>query len=192
MSAGKQSDRRGAHRADFSRAGVGRSRDAGPEARPGDAPGQALVVQPGPFIVSHPRGKDFAFPGARRRLETFELSNSRSESFRAFAPRIGAHVLPREQEAQEVARGDGFYFRSQALQRVAVNAGEQSAFAPFFAVRAGREPTAHGEPFGLERCKRGGDLAGLQSERRRESDRRDRPQPFEASTQDLDQRGLLR
>ena len=192
MSAGKQSDRRSAHRAYSSRACVERGRDARPQARPGDAARQALVVQPGALVVGHTRGKDFAFPSARRRLETFELRKGRSESFRAFAPRIGAHVLPCEQEAQEIARRDGFYFRAQALQRVAVNAGEQSALAPFFAVRAGREAAAHRKPFGLERCERGGDLAGLQAERRGERDRRDRPQPFEASTQDLDQRGLLR
>ena len=176
MPAGEQRDRRGAHRADAPRAAVRAAGSRGLSRAQATRPGKALVVQPGAFVVGHPRGKDFALPGARRRLEAFELRDRRRQRFRTLPPRLGAHVLPGEQEAQEVARGDGLDLGAQALERVVVNAGEQPPVAPFLAVRAGREATAHGEPFDLQRRERGGDLAGLQA-RAAPRERSARPAP---------------
>ena len=73
--------------------------------------------------------------------------------------RLGGDPLPAEQEAQEVARRHRLDLGAQALERVAVDAREQPALAPFLDRRAGREAAAHREAFGLERRQRGRDVA---------------------------------
>ena len=50
--------------------------------------------------------------------------------------RVG-DLLPGEQEAQKIARGDRLDLRAQALDRVVVDAGEQPPVAPFLGVGAG-------------------------------------------------------
>ena len=50
---------------------------ARPQPGPGYPSGQALIVEPGRLVFGDPRGQDFGFPGAGRRLEPFELSDHR-------------------------------------------------------------------------------------------------------------------
>ena len=57
-----------------------------------------------------------------------------STRLRTLHPRVGRDALPVEQEAQEVARRDRLDLRAQALDRVAVDAREQPALAPFLAL----------------------------------------------------------
>ena len=54
-----------------------------------------------------------------------------------------------------------------------MNAGEQAPLAPFLALRSRREPPAHGEAFDLERGERGGNGAGIETERGRKRVSRD-------------------
>jgi len=144
------------------------------------------------FIVGDPSGQNLAFPGARRRLETFELLDRGGERFGPFPSRRRRDVLPAEQKPQEVARGRGLDFGAQTIDRVPVNARKQSALTPFLRVRARREAAAHRESLRLQRRERRRDLAGLQPERGGERQRRNRPQALQPAAQDLAQRGLAR
>ena len=105
----------------------------GRQPRPGDAPGEAVIVEPGRLVVGEARGQDLGLPGAGRRLEAFELPDHRVERVGPLHARIRRDALPGEQEAQEVARGDRLDLGAQALDRVAVDAREQPALAPFLA-----------------------------------------------------------
>jgi hypothetical protein len=62
-------------------------------------------------------------------------------------------MLPMQQEAHEVGRGDRLDLGSQAVERVAVNAREQPAIAPFELGRSGSEAAAQDSPlrFQLEK-----------------------------------------
>ena len=105
MPARQQRDRRGAHRRrPRSRRSAAPLRGAQP--RPRDAPGEAAVVEPGRLVVGEARGQDLGLPGAGRRLEAFELRDHRVERIGPLHARVRRDVLPVEQEAQEVARGD--------------------------------------------------------------------------------------
>ena len=157
MTPRQQGDRRGAHRRRVALAAV-RSAVARPEPRPGDPSGQALIVEPARLVVGEARRQDLGLPGAGRRLEAFELRDDDLDRVRPLHARIGRDALPAEEEAQEVARGDRLDLGAQALDRVAVDPGEQPALAPFVRGRCRREAPAHGEAFGLERRERGRDL----------------------------------
>src|SRR5262249_19517761 len=74
-----------------------------PQPRPGGAAAEATLVEPGRLIALEARRKDLALPRRRRRFETLDLPDQRVERLRAFHARIGAHVLPGEQKAQEIA-----------------------------------------------------------------------------------------
>ena len=137
---------------------------ARPEPRPGDASGEAEIVEPGRLVAGEARRQDLALPGAGRRLEALELADDDFDRVRPRHARIGGDPLPVEQEAQEVARGDRLDLGAQALDRVVVDAGEQPALAPFVRVRrVRREPPAQGEAFGFERRERRRDVLARQA-----------------------------
>src|SRR5262249_60844550 len=97
--------------------------------------------------------------------ESFELRQDGIDGIRPLHARIGRHALPGQQEAQEIARRDRLDLCPQALDRVAVNAGEQAALAPFFAAGGGRETPTHGEALGFERWQPARDFLLGTSER---------------------------
>ena len=88
---------------------------ARPQPRPGDAAGEALIVEPGGIVFGDARRQDLGLPGAGRRLETFELAEHRGERVRALHASLRRHPLPFEQEAQEVARRDRLDLGAQPL-----------------------------------------------------------------------------
>ena len=186
IAARQQSDRRGAQGSRAAFGGV-RPRLARLQARPGDAPGEAFVVEPCRLIIGDARGQDFRLPCPRRRFEAFELSDSGGERVRTFHPRIRRHMLPGEQEPQKVARRDRLDFRPQTIDGIAADACEQAPLAPFVDIGAAREPPAHGEAFGLQRKKRRRCRVRLESERRRERGGADRTQSFQPAAQDFDE-----
>ncbi len=96
--------------------------------------------------------------------------------------------MPREQEAQEVARGDRFDFRAQATDRVMMDARKQSPIAPLFRVGPWSKPAAQREAFDLERDQCAGDIIRRQAKRFGQRSRRDRSETFEAATNDFGQR----
>ena len=107
--------------------------DARPQPGPGDASGEALVVEPDRIVPGDARRQDLGLPGAGRRLEPFELAEHRGERVRPFHAGLVGHPLPGEQEAQEVARRDRLDLGAQPLQRIAVDARQQPALAPLVA-----------------------------------------------------------
>ena len=104
---------------------------ARPQPRPGDAPGEALIVEPGRLVAGDPRRQDLGLPGAGRGLEAFELADQDFERVGPFHPRLRRDALPAEQKAQKVARSDRLDLGAQPVDGVAVDAGEQPALAPF-------------------------------------------------------------
>src|SRR5216683_5914474 len=76
VAAREKGDRRGSHRC-RSAFGAIRPCVARPQPRPGDMTGKAPVIEPKRLIAGETCREDFGFPGARRRLETFELCDNR-------------------------------------------------------------------------------------------------------------------
>ncbi len=147
-----------------------------------------MGVEPGGLIVGDARRQNFGFPGARRRLETLERIEREGKRVRAFETRVLGDVLPSEKEAQEVARRDGFDLGAQAPDRIMMDAGEQAPVAPLLVVDAGLEAAAQDRPLGFESEQGGADRGRLQPERGGERGPGRRPEAFEASAQDFDQR----
>src|SRR5207237_2760559 len=65
------------------------------------------------------------------------------EAARGFEPGAGGDVLPAEERAHEVLRGDGLDLLAKAVEGVAVDAGKDAAIAELFVARARRELAAH-------------------------------------------------
>ena len=117
----------------------------------------------------HPRGRALShfaaeptpaqaaplFPRPRRQLEALELLHHREHPAPALALRPGRHVLPAQQEAQEILRGHRLDLAPQTLVRVEMDAREQAPRADL--LRAGgfrREAPAQGEALGLQASDR--------------------------------------
>src|SRR5262249_42614217 len=126
-------NRRGAQGTRPAVATIARSSGTRAQPYPRDAPRQTAIVEPPRLVTGEPRWQDLALPGGGRRLESFELRQDGIDGIRPLHARIGRHALPTQQEAQEIARRDRLDLCPYALDRVAVNAGEQAALAPFFA-----------------------------------------------------------
>src|SRR5207302_6960837 len=65
-----------------------------------------------------------------RRFESFELIQNRRDTLRAFDSVIRRNFLPNKKETHEISSRNGFDFFTQTIERVAVNAREQSTRAP--------------------------------------------------------------
>src|SRR3984893_17217618 len=144
MTARQQRDRRGTDRRGAARAAIWPS-VARFQPRPCDTSGETLIVKPGRLVINNACRQDLALPRPGRRLEPFELADDGIARARPRQPRTGVNSLPAKEEAQEVARGDRLDFGAQALDRVAVNPGEQPTLAPFVLGRSRREASAQGE-----------------------------------------------
>src|SRR5207244_90548 len=143
--------------------------------------GKTAFVEPVRLIVGESRGQNLALPGTGRSLESLELRNHTIERLRPCHPRIGRYVLPREQKAQEIARGDRLDLCSQSLERVMVDARQQSALAPFIGGGLRREAPAHRKAFRLKRRERHCNLSRGQAKRQRKRIRSDRAQSLKAA-----------
>ena len=141
--------------------------------------GETAFVEPARLIVSESCGQNLALPCGRGSLEAFELRHHTIKRLRPCHPRIGGHVLPGEQKAQEVARRDRLDLCSQSLERVMVDARQQSPLAPFFGGGFRRKAPAHRKAFSLKRGERDFDFGRGQTERTRKRVGADRPQPFQ-------------
>src|ERR1700730_9887194 len=170
MTPRQQRDRRGTDRRGAALAAIWPS-VARFQPRPCDTSGETLIVKPGRLVINNARRQDLVLPRSGRRLEPFELADDGIDGVRPRHPRIGVNPLPAKEEAQKVARGDRLDFGAEAVDRVAVNPGEQPALAPFVFGRPRREASAQGEAFGLESSETGREVLCLESKRRREPGR---------------------
>src|SRR5438270_10294893 len=128
----EQHDRCRAHRSGAP-AGL---RPARGEARPHEAPGEALLIEPGGLVLADARGQDLGLPGARWRLEALELREDRAHRIGTLHAKRGRDALPVEEEAHEVARLGGLDLYAQPLDGVVMAARERPPFAPL--TRRGR------------------------------------------------------
>ena len=142
-------------------------------AAPRDAPAQAQHVDIAGRVVPHPRGQHVVLPRRGGELVAVELLDDRGKAFDAVHLVLGCDVLPVQKEAHEVGRGDRLDLGAQAADRVAVDAREEPAVAPFERFRylrsrllgrrhrvslhperrlgPGREVSAQHAPFGFQR-----------------------------------------
>src|SRR5207244_3539727 len=107
------------------RRGVGGSA-ARCEPRPCRFASEAELVEPRGRVVGYARGEQFGLPRGGGCLEAFEALDDVLHGGAALQLRAGGEVLPAQQEAHVVARGDGVDLALEAVERVAVNAGEQA------------------------------------------------------------------
>jgi NAD(P)-dependent dehydrogenase (short-subunit alcohol dehydrogenase family) len=129
------------------------------EPGPDESSRTAMLIQPLRFIFRDSRRNDLGLPSAGGRFVAFELIEHRLQRIGPLHPRPGQHSLPFAEKPQEVSSLHRFDFRAQTFHGVAMNAGEQSAFAPLFLRNTERlcgvrgETAAHGKPFGFERSQ---------------------------------------
>ena len=119
-----------------------------PEPSPDQLPGQRELIEPLALVAAHARGKDRPLPGPGGRLEAGELADDLGDAERAREPVLFGRMLPARQESHELRRRDGRDLAAQAVQRVAVDAGEEPPVAPG---RVAGDARPHGHAFGLER-----------------------------------------
>ena len=163
-----------------------------PQAHPCHAARPAAIIEPRRRIVAEPRRQDLLFPRSGRRFEPFQLLDHPLEGVRTFHPRILVDVLPRQQEAQEVARRHRLYLGPEALDSVAVDAGKQPTLAPFRLIGVGREPPSHREALRLEAGEGGSDFLARNAEGSSQLRLRDWPQALQPAAHDLHQGGFPR
>src|SRR5258707_15331437 len=96
------------------------------ESCPHKSPGETLFIEPGWFVFADSRRENLSFPRAGRSLETFELSEHRTDSVGSLHAALWRHALPFEQEAQKVARLYRLDFGAQPFHGVAMDTGEES------------------------------------------------------------------
>src|SRR5262249_61379552 len=116
----KQADRR---RAD-------RRIPAGPDAPPCELPGQRDLVEPFLAVIANARGKDARLPPGGGDLESGELPQDFRDPMRSVELGALVDVLPAREEAPVFGRGDGRDLTAEALERLSVNAGKETAVAP--------------------------------------------------------------
>ena len=124
----KQRDR---CRADGPRVPGSRCRRRQRQSRPDGAAGEAQIVEPRHVVGVETRGQELRLPRGDGRLETLQLADHHVERVGSFPALVRNEVLPAEEEPHEVLRADGFDLLPQALDRIAVDAREQRAVAPF-------------------------------------------------------------
>src|SRR2546430_2249871 len=140
----------------------------GRHATPRDLTRETQPVEPQRIILLEPGGQHVRFPRPGGDCAPVREVEHRGRPLRPLGPRPVGHPLPAEQEAKKVRRRDRLDLPAQPVERVTVDAREQSAFAPLELRHARREATAQHEPFPLERREPEVYVAHLQAERRGE------------------------
>src|SRR5262249_14004501 len=119
--------------------------------------------------------EELGLPRVGRRLESFQRRQRCRQGALSLQLRLARYVLPRKQEAQEVARRDRLDLRAQTLDGIVVDAGEQPPVAPLFVIDPWKEPPAKNGAFDLQRRQGRPYRIRLEAERRRQRGRRDGP-----------------
>ena len=120
------------------------------EAAPTDGTGEAKIVENFRIIVCHAARENLALPCVRWRFVTLQLPQRFERAAFTEKLRRGGNVLPAEQPAHELRRGDGLNFVAQPAEGLAMDSREQAAVAPFcfarcpIANRVGKLPAEHG------------------------------------------------
>jgi hypothetical protein len=120
----------------------GRSRGAAGRASPRCAPGDALRIKPGRLILRDAGWKDLCLPCVCRRFKPLQGGKRRGQCIRSLQSRFLRHLLPCKQESEEISRSDRLDLGAQALDRIMVDAGKQSAVAPLVVIDSCRSAQA--------------------------------------------------
>src|ERR1019366_7097252 len=91
---------------------------------------QAKLIERGGIVIVHPRRQDVLFPSVRRNFETLQLTHGLQQSAFAAQLRLRRNVLPAQQPAHILRRGDWLDLLAQGGDREVVNARQQSPVAP--------------------------------------------------------------
>ena len=138
-------------------------------------------------------GRTDAFPRAGGQLEAVERADDRPQSIEPGQPRRWLDVLPGEQKPHEIGRADRLDLGAQPVERVAMNAREQPAIAPFELRRADAVKTPRSttpSPSSVSSATATSDSLIAQDAAERRSRRR--PHERQPAAQDLDDRVLAR
>src|SRR5262245_25303129 len=140
----KQADRRGFERSEAPaiRFWLGYRRS---EPCPRQSPREASVIEQALLVVGETCWEDRTLPGDNRPFEARKLLDDGVERLRTLALCIGRNSVPIEQEAQIIARRDGFDLGAEPFHRIAVYARKQPPLAPF--------PLASSRSEGSGKCK---------------------------------------
>ena len=149
----------------------------------------AKLVQHGRHVVLDARRQQVFFPGRCRRGMAFELAQHVGQPAFAFAALVAIAVgqlVPAEQEAHELRRRHRLDLGAQLVARVAVDAREQAAVAPFGGAGGG-EGAAHHRAFDFELQQARQHRVAAHAQRRGQRRGSDRPEQFQPAAQDLAQ-----
>ena len=108
------------------------------ETRPRQLAREAELVEPGGTVVGDARRQHPLLPSPRRALVPAELLQHREHAPAAHALGAGRHVLPAQQEAEELLGGGGLDLAPQTLRGVAVDARQEAALAELLGARGAR------------------------------------------------------
>ena len=100
-------------------------------APPRDLPGEAQPVQPQGIVFAKPGGKHVRLPRARGHFVSVQQVQDGRESFGTLGAGVGRDALPAQQEPHEVGGRNRLDFLTEAIERVAVDPGQEPALAPF-------------------------------------------------------------
>jgi hypothetical protein len=100
------------------------------QSSPSNSARKAKPLQICGVVLRDARRQHLFFPRRRRELETLQLPNNLKYAFATMELRLGLHVLPAKQKADEVGGADWLDLTAQAAERQAVDAGQESALAP--------------------------------------------------------------
>src|ERR1051326_7425960 len=129
-------------------------RQGGCQTRPTDLSRKAERVEPERVVALDPGWKDLGFPGTRRQLRAVEQLEDGGHALGTLGSRVGSKPLPAEQEPHEIGGADGVDLPLKAIERIAVDAGQEPALAPFTVLDCGSEPSSKNEPLSLQSGKR--------------------------------------
>ena len=100
------------------------------EASPANCSGQAKLIERRRIVVVHSRRQDVPLPSVRRNFETLQLTHGLQQSAFAAQLRLRGNVLPTQQPAHILRRGDRLDLLAQGGHGEVVNARQQSPIAP--------------------------------------------------------------
>jgi hypothetical protein len=125
-------------------------------------------------------------------LQTPPGRRARGQCIRSLQSRFLRHLLPCKQEPEEIARSDGLDLGAQALDRIMVDAGKQSAVAPLVVIDSLNKPTSQNGALDLQSRERASDRTRLKAQRCGQPGLRYWAEALQPAAQDFDHCLLLR
>ena len=100
------------------------------ETPPADGPSQAKLIQPSRVVFIDAAREDLFFPGVGGNLEALQLMQNLQQATLAAQLGLRRDVLPAQQPAHKLCRGDRFDLLAKRGDGEVMYAREQAALAP--------------------------------------------------------------